>query len=89
MEQVILENIWKFCAQLIHFDNNQEDEWSKAVDVAHLANHLSFDIMGTVCFGKSFEMLENPANRYILDVLSDGAQCLNTVSQTLASRYTI
>lgn len=69
MEEAVLENIGRFCSRLLAFDGDGEDEWSRAVDMASLAGYLSFDVMGTVCFGRSFEMLDNPTNRYILDVL--------------------
>jgi cytochrome P450 len=76
-EESINSNLDKLCATLINGDGSN---WSPAFNMSEIMSYLSFDIMGDVCFGRSFGMIERPENRYILQVVSDGAQCLNTVS---------
>ena len=83
MEEAILQSVRKFCRLLK--DEGRRDsgvceaDWSSSKDVAVLAGHLSFDVMSQVCFGHRSDMLEKKDNRYILGLISDGAQCLNTV----------
>lgn len=85
VENSMLSSISKFC-KLVKNEKQQDtkrsqETWSAASDVSKYTSYLSFDIMGQVCFGQSFDTLEKSDNRYILNVLSDGAQCLNTVSE--------
>ena len=85
VENSMLNSISRFC-KLLHDEKQQDSKrpqepWSAARNLKEYTNYLSFDIMGQVCFGRSFDMLEKSENRYILNVLSDGAQCLNTVSK--------
>lgn len=85
VENNMLSSISKFC-ELIKNEKQQDakrsqETWSAARDVSEYSSYLSFDIMGQVCFGKSFDTLEKSENRYILHVISDDAQCLNTVSE--------
>lgn len=89
VENSMLSSISKFC-KLIKTEKQQDakppqETWSGARDLSEYTSYLSFDIMGQVCFGQSFDTLEKSENRYILNVLSDGAQCLNTVSKGLYS----
>lgn len=83
MEEDILGCVRKFCRLLK--DEGQQDTslgragWSSSQDIAVLAGHLSFDVMSQVCFGDMSNMLQRKDDRYILDVISNGAQALNTV----------
>lgn len=90
VESSMLSSINKFC-ELIKNEKRQDakrsqETWSAARDVSEYASYLSFDIMGQICFGQSFDTLEKSENRDILHVISDGAQCLNTVSKTYTSK---
>ncbi|MCJ1397973.1 hypothetical protein MMC11_001169 [Xylographa trunciseda] len=53
--------------------------WSPPQDMAQWFNYIAFDIMGEFCFGKSFDMVDKEDNRHIIDIISDGVQCLNIV----------
>lgn len=85
MEETILRSVRQFCKLLK--DQSQQDlslhepDWSSSKDMAVLASRLSFDVMSQVCFGHRSNTLEKEDNRYILDVISDGVQCLNTVRE--------
>lgn len=37
------------------------------------ADYMTFDIMGDLCFGKAFGMLERPDNRFAIDLISNAA----------------
>ena len=84
VENRMLNSISTFCRLLNREkqpgSKGQQESWSMARDLREFTSYLSFDIMGLVCFGRSFDMLEKHENRYILNGISDGARCLNTVS---------
>ena len=80
IKQSVARNIEVF-RSIISTSGN--DKWSQPFDISELTSFLSFDIMGDVCFGRSSDMMQNSDNRFILGVISDGAQCLNTVSPVL------
>lgn len=50
-----------------------KDQWSVAQNMADWCNYLTFDVMGDLCFGKAFEMLENNGNRHVIDLLGSAA----------------
>ena len=53
-------------------EENSKD-WSEAKNAAHWCSYLSFDFMAELVFGKSFEMLQRPDNRFILDLIQYAA----------------
>ncbi|KAI9842226.1 MAG: hypothetical protein M1837_007371 [Sclerophora amabilis] len=91
MEEAVLQNVRTFCGYL-RADKNTKDVnsvsstahhtgggWAPAKNMANWAGYLSFDTMGDICFGRSYGMMNGDENRYIIDVLADGAQGLNIV----------
>ena len=85
LEGALWRNVKKLCRQLASGsgDSTAEakilDGWSPPRDMAVIGNCMTFDIMGDFCFGRSFQMMEVADNRYLMDVISDGAQGLNIV----------
>ena len=79
IDQSVNSNLDQLCSTLTNGDGS---DWSTAFNMSEIMGYLSFDIMGDVCFGRSFGMMAHPENRYIIQVVSDGAQCLNTVSDS-------
>ena len=83
VEESMLQSVRRF-RKLLEDDCTQaprscKADWSSPKDLAVLAGRLSFDVMNQVCFGHSSDTLGKNDNRYMLGVISDGAQCLNTV----------
>ena len=71
----MLENIVKFCEgvgpKAQHKKGSVQiagDVWGDAVNVGEWTNFLSFDVMGDLCFGKSFGLLEGPENKFALEL---------------------
>lgn len=91
LEGPLLCNVKKFCERLAAGDQESPadtgswEEWSQPRDMAVIGNCMTFDIMGDFCFGRNFRMMEEPDNRYLMDVISDGAQGLNIVSSVAKS----
>ncbi|KAG0646657.1 Cytochrome P450 monooxygenase AKT7 [Hyphodiscus hymeniophilus] len=80
MEKYILGNIRSFCSGLgtkpafnIAEKTKEKGEWSVAKNMADWCNYLTFDVLGDLCFGKAFEMLENHTNRHVIDLIGSAA----------------
>lgn len=76
MEGYILRNVTKFCNLL--GDNTKDviqvSGYSAPLkNVARLATYLTFDVMGELCFGKSFGMLSKPDIRFVSNLIDSAA----------------
>ncbi|EFX03415.1 benzoate 4-monooxygenase cytochrome p450 [Grosmannia clavigera kw1407] len=74
MERYILANIRIFCDEIgcdasHSFASSQE--WSSPRNMADWCNYLAMDILGDLCFGKAFRMLECP---YAINLVGIAAQ---------------
>ncbi len=65
MEEHILDHIEAFCAQL--------GSTTEPQNMAQLCDYLTFDVLGDLCFGKSFEMQHKPDNRFVKELISKSA----------------
>ncbi|KAL7271917.1 hypothetical protein RUND412_005300 [Rhizina undulata] len=76
MEQYVLPTIERFCSiiaageQSIDFEGGGKGGGKWRGDMSKWVNYLTFDIMGELSFGKSFEMLESEENRYIPGIIN-------------------
>ncbi|KAI1332501.1 isotrichodermin C-15 hydroxylase [Xylariaceae sp. FL0255] len=70
MERYILANVRSFCEQVGLGASDERKGWTVAKNMSDWCNYLAFDILGDLCFGKAFHMLEAPDNRYVLDLIS-------------------
>ncbi|KAI7456622.1 hypothetical protein KC368_g7 [Hortaea werneckii] len=78
MESHMLEHIRSFCANLglSSFSLGMEEKtqaWTEGKNLSKQADYLTFDIMGDLCFGKAFGMLERPDNRFATHLVSNAA----------------
>ena len=79
MENHILAHIRQFCANLTGssqsqtIPNHEQKGYGAPINVSDQANYLTFDIMGDLCFGKAFGMLESPENRFAIDMIGSAA----------------
>jgi hypothetical protein len=80
MEKYILGNVRAFTTRL--GERAGEKGWSVPQNMADWANYLTFDVMGDLCFGKAFEMLEREENRHVIDLIGNAAHMHLIVSQT-------
>ena len=84
METSLLANVDTCCSLLADapLGNNEAEPpaWSQPKDVGKLMRRFGFDAMGDICFGRNLNTMESPKNRYLINVISDGAQGLNIVS---------
>ncbi|KAI1661842.1 cytochrome P450 [Daldinia decipiens] len=70
MERYILANVRSFCEQIGLGASDEQKGWTVAKNMADWCNYLAMDILGDLCFGKAFHMLERPDNRYALGLVS-------------------
>ncbi|PPJ52050.1 hypothetical protein CBER1_09819 [Cercospora berteroae] len=88
MENHILAHIRQFCQNLAGNTNTPDTQlttsasapntpeskgYGAPINITDQANYLTFDIMGDLCFGKSFSMLETPQNRFAIDLIGSAA----------------
>lgn len=78
MEKYILANVRTFCSRLGEtstslVEKTGEKGWSTPQNMADWCNYLTFDVMGDLCFGKAFEMLEHDSNRHVIDLIGNAA----------------
>jgi cytochrome P450 len=76
MERYILGNIRTFCEGLGELSRGNVDEkgWTVPRNMADWCNWLAMDILGDLCFGKAFHMLERNDNRYAIDLVGVAAR---------------
>lgn len=57
-EAFIIQHVDRWCELLFRTDGASEG-WSKPRDMAHMCDYLILDILGDLCFGKSFDSKED------------------------------
>ncbi|MCJ1385785.1 hypothetical protein MMC17_008909 [Xylographa soralifera] len=89
MEDNTLIVVRRFCDRLAEYSaaNDKKDvspdrgpHWTPAKNIANWSNYFSFDVMGILVFGKSFNMLDVEDNRYILALIQDGTQGISAIA---------
>lgn len=84
VEKYILANIRTFCEAIGDYGRVIPDNkgWSSPKNMSDWSSWLAMDILGDLCFGKAFHMLERPDNRYTVDLVGVAAQRHLLVSLT-------
>lgn len=81
-ETFVLSNTDRWC-ELIdeHAASSGGDAWSSPLNMTDWINHLVFDILGDLCFGKQFNMKE-PGNelRYVIHLISGFMQFMHPIA---------
>ena len=54
-------------------DKKQQD-WSTPKDMGLWANYMSYDVLGDICYGESFDTLEKPDNRFAINLVARSSQ---------------
>jgi hypothetical protein len=73
MERYVLANIRTFCANIGATSSPEKKGWTAPQNMADWCNYLTFDVMGDLCFGKAFGMLESPNNRFAIELIGNAA----------------
>jgi cytochrome P450 len=65
MESFILPQVRTFCELLA-----ESGQKGKTINMSKMSNYMSFDIMGDLCFGKTFSMQTREDNRFVTELIS-------------------
>lgn len=65
-EDDMISHIRLFCEKL--------KEMKEPVNVSNWCSYLTADVLGDLCFGKSFGMLEREENRFVVKVMVESAR---------------
>ncbi len=89
VERYILDNIRTFCEAIGDYGRQIQDNkgWSSPKNMSDWCNWLAMDILGDLCFGKAFHMLDRPDNRYAVDLVGIAAQRHLLVSSQSCKRW--
>lgn len=71
MEAYIVDKVDDFCALM---GPDAPSQWSEPRDMNHWFGYLTMDILGEMCYGKSFGMLHSEENRWVVHLLSNAAK---------------
>jgi cytochrome P450 len=76
MEDSMLHHIRLFTANLVSLETTESNpsEWSSAKNISQYSGWLTFDVMGELCFGKAFHMLEDEANRFATKLVATASK---------------
>lgn len=72
----ILHILRKFCNVIADLPvtttsyENKPKTWSSPKNMGQWTNYMSYDVLGDICYGKSFETLERDDNRFAVDLLA-------------------
>lgn len=80
LEPFIVQNTDKWLVALAEGETDDGKGWSSPKDMAKLANYLTFDVLGDLCFGKSFGMLDSDQNREIAHAIIERVKVGHVVS---------
>lgn len=76
MENLVLGNIEIFANEIDRIGVQQK----KTIDMGEMFSWLTFDVMGELCFGKSFGMLKDDATRFVTHLIAQAAHSHYIVS---------
>lgn len=80
-EPFVLSNTDRWCELLDNEVSAGAGEWSGSVNMTDWVNYLVFDILGDLCFGKSFDMKEpNGPMREAPELMADMLALLNPIA---------
>ncbi|KAJ6134372.1 Cytochrome P450 E-class group I [Penicillium sp. IBT 18751x] len=68
-EDTIMNLVRAFCDKLVQ--DTPSGEWSHPQNMAKWSNYLTFDIMSSIIFGETFDLIGSPENRDIIQSIED------------------
>ncbi|PIG83070.1 cytochrome P450 [Aspergillus arachidicola] len=81
-EGTIMSLVRKFCDELAKdISGGKVGEWSSPQNMGKWSNYLTFDIMSSIIFGESFDLIGSPKNREIVKCIEDSNVRTGVLSQ--------
>lgn len=79
METYIIQNVDSWLSILGDGQSAETAQWSSPKNVAQLANYVTFDVLGDLCFGKPFGLLQG-LNRFVPPLMMSRLKAFHVVS---------
>ena len=70
LQPYALDEISTFCERMMTSNPDGDKQWSVAMNIGRWTNYMTYDVLGSVCYGKSFRTLVEDSNRYIVDLIN-------------------
>jgi hypothetical protein len=68
--------------QLLGQHKKESQAWTECIEMADQVTYLLFDILGDLCFGKSFDLKERGSDlRHVLKTMNGFVETVHSVSQ--------
>ena len=96
LQPYVLDGVQSFCRSLLAANPSAEPAaqqqhrsatWSSPKDIALVTNFMSYDILWSICFGKSFGTFERKEHRYAIDLVNGVSNILYLVAQMPSLHY--
>lgn len=88
MEDVMLLHVRQLCVVLTGGSSENKGSGKAGVhNMGDLFSYLTYDVMGELCFGKSFDMLISNARRQMVNLVDQAAHRHYVVSAYLTVRF--
>ena len=55
-------------------NEKKEQTWSTPKNMGTWSNYMSYDVLGDICYGESFDTLEKPDNRFAINLVARSSQ---------------
>ena len=69
-EPSLMRHVNKFIRNLARVAVEDEGQWSVPMNMSDQCKYLGFDVMGEFGFGSSFELLDKPDNRFLINAVT-------------------
>ena len=81
-EPYVHSNVDRWCDLIAENIDTNDGDWSESLNMADWTNYLVFDILGNLCFGRSFDLKESGGNglRHIPHLLTEFMTITHPVS---------
>ncbi|KAI9684838.1 MAG: hypothetical protein M1820_010871 [Bogoriella megaspora] len=74
----ILSVVRTFCDAMGDFGRSSKEVnskgWSTPKDMGAWCNYMSYDVLGDICYGQSFDTLESPDNRFAMAMVAQSSR---------------
>lgn len=70
LQTYVIDEISTFCERMRTYNPDVDKKWSIAMNVGRWTNYMTYDVLGSVCYGKSFRTLTEDSNRYVVDLIN-------------------
>jgi hypothetical protein len=67
MDSLVQGHVRRWCDHL--GQGATRDTWTKGINMGILSTYLTFDVLGDLCFGKPFDVVDSDKMRFVVDLI--------------------